>query len=45
MGLFAEVRRNTMFRDHDGESHSNSISGKAMEIRKAAGRHLGTGSE
>ena len=34
-----------IFRDHGGELHSNSVLGKAMEIGKAAGRHLGTGSK
>lgn len=45
MGLLPEVGRNIVFRDHGGELHSNSISGKAMEPGKAASRHLGTGSE
>jgi len=45
MGLLAEVGRNRIFRDHGGQSHSNSILGKAMEIRKATGRHPVTGSE
>lgn len=45
IGLSAEEGRNMIFRDHDGESHSNSVLGKAMEIEKAGGRGLGTGSD
>lgn len=43
--LSAEEGRSMTFRDRGGESHSNSVLGKAIEIEKTGGRRLGTDSE
>lgn len=43
--LSAEEGRSMIFRDHGGESHSNSVLEKAIEIEKTGGRRLGTDSE